>query len=504
MNDILINASHVCYLFHNTQKNEILIGEVLIQNEFDSFLDELRVLTEVLISDVNLYHSKRSSDVKNIKLFRMIIIDYHNILTFISGNANLNLLSNHWNYCQFIDRPYQDDIVASNKSTIESLTKLDIQNIEKYKSLNSNSEDIASQDEITKINHEIYTYVSQINEIVRKTTNDYCLWSNAFSIDKVYNQCSANNNIIAFSHKRKGWSKPLYNLTNNFTVQIKTNFGYGNSSYFYTVLTYKGLSLAAYSDLITYEFAHASEIIKYTKSYPLIDNEWINAMTYCKEACNLTLIDEESFFSKYVIDECQNLVNGLDLLVKSIRVGCYKVSFIDSKKTKELKGHSLYAYIAVKIADSLMFIADIVKFKSLTNVKIFIEKILLYNKNVLKLLTDLLPEIEAEVLKLKDHFQSLSIEYESLNKTNSKYETDVRLFFKSLYPEKAYNDDRSLYEACLFKFKQNNSDYVEFLNTLNSATKILNKTRFDIETISKNIEIVKDRTTAISIFISNS
>ena len=44
-------------------------------------------------------------------------------------------------------------------------------------------------------------------------------------------------------------------VTPNFSVEIKTNFGYGSVSYFYTKLKYKNIEITPFSEWVDYEFA---------------------------------------------------------------------------------------------------------------------------------------------------------------------------------------------------------------------------------------------------------
>ena len=60
-----------------------------------------------------------------------------------------------------------------------------------------------------------------------------------YLLDKAYKNFENKKYILAFSHRRVGWSFPNLQLSNEFEVIFKTNFGYGSSSYFFTNIKYK-------------------------------------------------------------------------------------------------------------------------------------------------------------------------------------------------------------------------------------------------------------------------
>jgi hypothetical protein len=77
-------------------------------------------------------------------------------------------------------------------------------------------------------------------------------------------------------------------------------------------LKYKNIDITPFSEWVDYEFAQFSEIIRYSQSYILRNEYWLDAMEYSRDACNLSLVDEVKFVEKYVIDECEKMVRGLE------------------------------------------------------------------------------------------------------------------------------------------------------------------------------------------------
>ena len=71
--------------------------------------------------------------------------------------------------------------------------------------------------------------------------------------------CTFNLDILTFSHREEGWSNPVYQLTPNFSVEIKTNFGFGSTSYFYTKHNLKGFLMVPEQDDLSGGFYWSEE-----------------------------------------------------------------------------------------------------------------------------------------------------------------------------------------------------------------------------------------------------
>ena len=111
-----------------------------------------------------------------------------------------------------MNRPYQ-----GVKANIQELIKELIEKENELEKSNDNNKDDVAKEKLA------FKYLVK---------NKLLLWSKAASINKTYRRCYEDKTILIFSHRLRGWSNPVFQLTPNFSVEIKTNFGYGNSSYF--------------------------------------------------------------------------------------------------------------------------------------------------------------------------------------------------------------------------------------------------------------------------------
>ena len=190
----IINEEALIVLRKNNNTNQIKIDYVDIENPFD---DEM------------LYLEKICDDAET---------TLDDLLKFIKEKTIFDKLTNNYRYCTGLNLAYQEFIANNHKSIME--LSVAIQNIDN--SLKENPENFDENKEIEKVKD--------------RFKNKYEKWIKAYSIRKTYEICKLDKSIIIYSHRTSGFSNPVYQLTPNFSVEIKTNFGYGRSSYFFTKL----------------------------------------------------------------------------------------------------------------------------------------------------------------------------------------------------------------------------------------------------------------------------
>lgn len=136
----------------------------------------------------------------------------------------------------------------------------------------------------------------------------------AFLLEKMYACYDTQPRVIAYSSRKLGWSNFLINLdtSKNLNVELKTNFGFGHSSYFLSVLRYKDISAINTPLIIFYNIAHKFELAGYTDLYELSCSSYkqcfTDAIKYWNEFNNL---GEPTFIEKHF---AQSLIELRDLL----------------------------------------------------------------------------------------------------------------------------------------------------------------------------------------------
>lgn len=300
----------------------------------------------------------------------------NDLLNFISQNPTLNQLAGNYSYCQILDAPYQE-FIADPGNTLQRIKDRQTFIFQTSRAVNYFNEE------------------KNIEEFKKELWHDYNLWAKALAIQQSYIECQQNNKILIYSYRTIGFSNPIYSLTPNFSIEVKTNFGYGRSSYFFTILKYRNIEISAFSNWIYYQYANYADIIRYTQRHELDNSSWLDALSYCKEACNISLKDEQSFISKYIIGECEKMTQGLEEILN-------KETFLFKNKDHNFykvdkTGRVLIDYRGEKITGALNFIDKILQFQNIASINIFIKRIEECNKKIEPILIKELTEIKIEL-----------------------------------------------------------------------------------------------------------
>ena len=106
---------------------------------------------------------------------------------------------------------------------------------------------------------------------------------NAFNIEKtiIGLKCDPSNKM--FSTENRGFTEYDYKLNNDISFKVKSNFCYGNSSFFFVNITYKDIDILPYSQVVTYYYANMADLIKYTRSYEMERENWERALRFVVE-----------------------------------------------------------------------------------------------------------------------------------------------------------------------------------------------------------------------------
>jgi hypothetical protein len=252
-------------LKHDKSTNEVILDKVEIdkdlENEFDSLLNQFKL------------HGNNATDV----------------LRYIKGHKYLRPLFEKYDYCANLNRAYQ-----GISGTLETYTT-------KY------SEELNEIEEIdnikTKQNRLQYQKDCLLKDCRERLHARY--------LSKAYGKCLENKKVLTYSHRKVGWSAPKYFLNENFSIELKTNFGFGRVSYFYTKIKYKGLDIVPFADWVDYQYAEIYEIVRYSSTHKLENESWYDAMQYVATACNISTNDENLFVQKYIVAQCETMVEGL-------------------------------------------------------------------------------------------------------------------------------------------------------------------------------------------------
>lgn len=431
MNVQKINEDILCVLIHEKKTNKFLVDEFLVNRNIDSAFDELE--REIQKED---------------QTAKMII-------SFIYRHYSLKkLFAKYYNYCVDLDKPYQ-----GLSSQIEVIARKYPSRFYWFKDEEKKKKAVEEEKE------------NLLNECRHRLIAVY--------LDKAYEECNKNKEIIAFSHRKVGWSTPKYKLNENFSIELKTNFGYGSVSYFYTRIQYKGLDIVPFADWIDYQFCSVYEIVRYSSKHELGNQSWYNAMTYVAEACNTSIADENLFVKEYIIEQCEDLANGLRRILTDNEFQLKGYKFLNQERgyiDLKLEGHNLIEFRGEKVSGSLGLIAPIKKFGHIIEIENHIKSIEECNLQVKPMLVKEQPKVKSTLKKLNKKKNTLEPEYSRLKDKNSKYQVKNAVLRQELIKKNGSHNETILIK----EFNRENPDYLKLRKDLDEVTKTYDKLHSDI------------------------
>lgn len=360
------------------------------------------------------------------------------IIFYIKCNQKLRLLFESFDYCNDIDKSYQglyeciDSIVHDYPSNFDKTS-------DKYKDY--------IKSEKARLLHELD------NRLL------------AYYLKATYDLCEQTKEIIAYSHRKVGWSAPKYHLSTSFTIEFKTNFGYGTVSYFYTKVTYKQFEIVGFADWVEYHNAKIYEVILYSSKHLLKNDNWQEAMEYVRDAYNLSIMDDVAFVNNYIIKECDRLIVGLERINNCTELRLRNYNFLNQEREHidlKLKSHSVVDFRGEKITGALNLIKIIRQFEKVVDVYVYIQRIEELNRKILPTIFEEEKLVANKIKTLVQEQKKLIPEYNMLNKKNELYNLKKSRLRQEL-SEMAKLERRVLEQEFFEKqFLAQNNEYLEF------------------------------------------
>ena len=439
-----------------TFKNGAFFPRTLNQNtsEKDEFNKLLGAINEEKLCVLRLINSSVKVDFLDItnpieqqlfvlkKLCQSQEASIDSVIDYIQRTREFDVFNKEYNYCENIAAAYQG-VIANSEAFLKDI-------LERYQSIQNEFQE----------NPEEYDYINALNSLKSNIYQKYELWCKAYAIDLSYKKCTSEDNILTYSHRIIGWADPVYQLTPNFSLELKTNFGYGSASYFYTKLKYKNIEITPFSDWIHYRFAQFNQIVRYTKSHKLIQQSWYEAMLFTKDACNLSLSDEQGFVDKYIIGECEQMVSGLEKILNSNE---HQFKRGNDFYPHKFNGHELVVFRGEKITGALDFISKILQFEGIAKMSGFVRRIEQSNRKLYPHLISEIKLLEDKIKKATQDRIELQPEYDALKQINQDYNLKKQQLKSQMILSGKLNEinpDQNLFDKA---FKLAEPDYLKFL-----------------------------------------
>lgn len=428
--------------------------------------NKLPVLTTIQIKK---HFEKEKTIIKNLQAEQGDNVDkFLDVLDSIENKVSNKVFK----YCVNLDEPYEEGSVPINTNLVRFIA------INGRKNIYAEKESFEKRREEAKQKNSIFNENFDLNSKIRllkyRIVKNFHILFDAFDIDVAYQEAEKTPGIIAYSHRIGGWSKLrnkwseiIYNVTENLKIEIRTNFGFGNSSYFYVNLIYKGIRITPYSEWIEYRYKLASDVIRYSKSFAfnerskyhkeyikvyIYNEDWISAFNYVKEAGRLSVLDEKGFVQKYIISECENLISGIErfynesefsLMDRHVYIeteGAYgyktHVTKIKLEKVQyNPKGFELIDFKAEKIIGALDFIDDISRCSEIINSEVYVRKLYDAGKKMISHVYEELETQKNNVKSAKKDYKEFLMPFDEEEFITAKNEFIADGYYSSLKEE---------------------------------------------------------------------
>lgn len=241
-----------------------------------------------------------------------------------------------------------------------------------------------------------------------------------------FEKLKERTDILVLSNRIGGWSNPKFQLSKDFSIEVKSNFGFGRASYFFLSIYYKNVNIAKFSDWIYYIFAKFYEVSRYTKKYHHIGEKnkkiihyesWNEIIKLCNDIINLIENDLGAFIDIYIIQECKTLIDGLEYIIQNDTFDFFDIyseenlNELPDFKRVNLKGEELILFRTEKILGALDFITEINILSELTEMSKFISKIEEMNKKFFPIADTEFKIITPIYFSKKEEFETYDVQY---------------------------------------------------------------------------------------------
>jgi hypothetical protein len=289
----------------------------------------------------------------------------------------------------------------------------------------------------------------------------------------------AREEYLMYSSENIGWTIFNYPISDNVKFEVKTNFGYGRSAYFYVNLTYKGIKIIPYSDIVRYFYANMSQFGQYTRQYRARHESWPISFNFVVETANLAFKDSEEFVKTWIKNELTEMMEGFRKLKTDAKgvissfannfnkmaenyISVRNMQGTDQIKFKVYPDEMSVAYKAYKITGALRLLDNL---KELAKIYDFVSDAI---KELKDINLSLLPEIEETLKGIIASINTLEAKIAKLEEEEATLNNQITPYEESL--------NKLLEEANILQhleiksqFKKRNPKYVELISNRESV-----------------------------------
>lgn len=290
-----------------------------------------------------------------------------------------------------------------------------------------------------------------------------------------------DTSIKMFSTENIGWTNYEYQLSKDINVFLRTNFCYGRAAYFLVTIKYKDVLIVPYSYVVKYFHANFAWFTRCTHSYIPVRENWDNALDFIAEFTNMSIKDPETLLKKYILEEIDTMVKGLEDMIASPREYIERVENVsaDSPVYQDLRNvrainsdeeeqYKLFpnefdkVYVLLKISGALQLLVNIKKIAEIVKeVNTYIDKIENLNAKIQPESKSLLKKIEDELVKMQNQIDEQAKRKEGAFNDYRPYMTEVNKILARL--NKRYKYDQPSFtnakEREINKYSEEHPEY---------------------------------------------
>ena len=370
-----VNETHICVLRRVENEDRVKVDYVELIFKYQEQLDELERMA--------------NNDNRTI----VELYDY-------MKNSPLRVLEQDFNFCPFLDGTYQWI------TRVPKILYTDYQSKLAEFDKDRNDEGRIQYEKTIK-----KKYIENLKSHVLP-----------YMMKEAYDMLAKDPTVVAYSHRKVGWSFPSFNLNHDLRVVYKTNFGFGMSSFFYTQIFYKGIGILPYSDWVHYRYANSSDIIRFTRKHLLENKEWEKAINITADIYNYAVSKPDDFVKHFILNEVEEMVAGLESILNStVR---YKVlySYFDPKRALFLEGDDLVRFKGEKISGALLFLDQLMTLVPICgDVSSYIHRIMNCNLSVVHELSSVIKAKNVTLQKLVKEIEVLQPQWDKLKEKDDEY-----------------------------------------------------------------------------------
>lgn len=155
------------------------------------------------------------------------------------------------------------------------------------------------------------------NQAIVREIEEYYL---AYLLQRCYQQLEATPGLIAYSHRRRGWKNFEIILREecDLLMEVKTNFGYGEASYFISSLCYQGITAISSTWVIFYSGEERFQYLSGTFAYDVSESSYFYAFNKAIDLSDdFEVLGEVGFVDKYFRKPLEELSKLLNVVANS-------------------------------------------------------------------------------------------------------------------------------------------------------------------------------------------